>query len=392
MTKIGIGVIGMGWMGQTHSRSYTLIKDRFFDSGIEPHLVICADNVEARAREAAERFGFVRMTTDWHDVVNDPDVQAISVTGPNGMHLEANRAIAAAGKHILCEKPVGRFPDETLDSYRAAKDAGVKTLVGYNYRWAPLVQYAAQLIRAGELGTITHYHGRFLNGYAGNPNGFLSWRFLGEQGLGTLGDLMSHAIDMALMLNGPVTRLVSNRETFIRERPIPRPGVGSHYDVASGDEEKGAVTNEDYVSALVHFENGSHGILEACRVINGSKCDMSFEIHGTKGALKWNFETMNEMQFQRRRDDNPAEDGYTTLRSGPAHPFHHHFNPGWAVSLGYDDLKVIEAFKFLESIASGVQAEPGFEAAAKVARVQQAIMLSWESGQWEWVKGIDDDV
>ena len=150
------------------------------------------------------------------------------------------------------------------------------------------------------------------------------------------------------------------------------------------------MTNEDYVSALVHFENGSHGILESCRVINGSKCDMSFEIHGTKGALKWNFETMNEMLFQRRRDDNPAEDGYTILRTGPAHPYHQRFNPGWAVSLGYDDLKVIEAFRFLESVATGVPAEPGFEAAAKVARVQQAIMRSWDSGRWERVQGIDD--
>ena len=391
MRTIGIGVIGMGWMGQTHSRSYTLIKDRFFDAGIEPRLVICADNVEARAHEAAQRFGFARATTDWREVVNDPDVQAVNVTGPNGMHLEVNRAIAQAGKHILCEKPVGRFPEETLDSYRVAKEAGVMTLVGYNYRWAPLVQYAQQLIQAGELGTITHYHGRFLNGYAGNPNGFLSWRFLGEQGLGTLGDLMSHAIDMALMLNGPVTRLVSNRATFIRERPIQTPGTGSHYDVATGDEDKGAVTNEDYVSALVHFANGAHGILESCRVINGAKCDMSFEIHGTLGALKWNFEKMNEMQFQRRRDDTPAEDGYTTLLSGPAHPYHDRFNPAWATGLGYDDLKVIEAFKFLESVASGVPAEPGFAAAAKVARVQQAIMRSWDSGQWEPVKGIDDD-
>jgi len=390
MTSIGIGVIGMGWMGQTHSRSYTLIKDRFFDAGIEPRLVICADNVASRAEQAAERFGFERATTDWREVIAHPDVQAVNVTGPNGMHLEVNRAAARAGKHILCEKPVGRFPEETIESYRAAREAGVMTLVGYNYRWAPLVQYAQQLIQAGELGTITHYHGRFLNGYASNPHGFLSWRFLGEQGLGTLGDLMSHAIDMALMLNGPVTQLVSNRETFIRQRPIPTPGTGSHYDTATGDEEQGAVTNEDYVSALVHFENGSHGILESCRVINGSKCDMSFEIHGTKGALKWNFETMNEMLFQRRRDDNPAEDGYTILRTGPAHPYHQRFNPGWAVSLGYDDLKVIEAFRFLESVATGVPAEPGFEAAAKVARIQQAIMRSWDSGRLERVQGIDD--
>jgi predicted dehydrogenase len=388
---IGVGVIGMGWMGQTHSRSYNMIKDQFHDAGFQPRLVICADNVEARAEEAKARFGFERVTTNWQEVIADPDVQVVNVTTPNNLHLEITRAAAQAGKHILCEKPVGRFPEETLASYRAAKDANVRTLVGYNYRWAPMVQYAKGLIKAGELGVITHYHGRFLNGYAGNPNGFLSWRFFGDQGLGTLGDLMSHAIDMAHMLNGGISRLVSNRETFIRERPIPKPGVGTHYDVATGDEEKGAVTNEDYVSALVHFENGAHGILESCRVINGARCDMSFEIHGTKGAIKWNFEKMNELELQRRRDDNPAEDGYTNLLSGPAHPYHGRFNPAWGTSIGYDDLKVIEAFVFLESVASGEQAAPSFAEAAKVARVQQAIMRSWESQQWEKVEAVDHD-
>ena len=129
-----------------------------------------------------------------------------------------------------------------------------------------MVQFAKQLIEAGELGEITHYHGRFLNGYAGDPNGFLSWRFEADQGLGTLGDLASHVIDMAHFLAGPIARLTSGRETFIRERPIPTPGAGTHYDVATGDEAMGPVTNEDYVNALVRFERGAQGILEACRV------------------------------------------------------------------------------------------------------------------------------
>ena len=146
------------------------------------------------------------------------------------------------------------------------------------------------------------------------------------------------------------------------------------------------LTNEDYVSALVHFENGTRGILESCRVINGAKCDMSFEIHGTKGAIKWNMERMNELQVQWRNDANPAEDGYTTLLSGPAHPYHRHFNPAWGLNLGYDDLKVIEAYNFLHSVVSGRQGEPGFAEALNVARVQQAIARSWESERWEAVE------
>jgi predicted dehydrogenase len=387
MTRtIGIGVIGMGWMGEVHSRAYRAILDRFADSGIQPRLVVCADAVEARAQAAQKRFGFERYVTDWREVIADPEVEAVDITAPNGMHLEINQAAAQAGKHILCEKPVGKEPGETIASAAAAREAGVITGVGYNYRWAPVVQYARQLIADGKLGRLTHYHGRFLNGYAGDPNTFLSWRFEEQHGLGTLSDLMSHVIDMAHMLAGPITRVTSDKEIFIKQRPIPQPGRGTHYDTGSSDDPQGEVTNEDYVNALVHFENGARGILESCRVINGAKCDMSFEIHGTQGAIKWNMERMNELQLQWRNTENPAEEGYLTLLSGPAHPYHRHFNPAWGLNLGYDDLKVIEAYNFLKSVTSGQQNEPGFAEALAVANVQQAIMRSWESERWETVE------
>lgn len=387
MTRtIGIGVIGMGWMGEVHSRSYRAVPDRFHESGIVPRLLVCTDAVEARAQAAQQRFGFERSTTDWRAVITDPEVEAISVTAPNGMHLEINRAAAQAGKHILCEKPVGKDPQETIASFAAAHKAGVLTAVGYNYRWAPLVQYALELIREGKLGRLTHYHGRFLNGYAADPNGFLSWRFEQEHGLGTLSDLMSHVIDMAHMLAGPIRRVTSDKEIFIRGRPIPQPGSGTHYDVGSSEGPMGEVTNEDYVNALVQFENGARGMLEACRVINGAKCDMAFEIHGTKGAIKWTMERMNELLLQWRNDADPAQDGYTDLLSGPAHPYHAHFNPAWGLNLGYDDLKVIEAYNFLHSVATGKQGEPGFAEALAVAKVQQAMIRSWESGRREAVE------
>jgi predicted dehydrogenase len=372
---IGVGVIGMGWMGQVHSRSYNQLRDRFHGS----------DTVLARAQEARERFGFEHVTTTWQEVIAHPDVEVVNIAAPNGMHLEMNSAAAQAGKHILCEKPVGRFPEDTIQSYLAAREAGVLTLAGYNYRWAPMVQYARALIEQGELGTLTHYYGRFLNGYAGDPLGFLSWRFLAEQGLGTLGDLGSHVIDMAHMLAGPIERVVSNRETFITQRPIQQPGTGTHYDRATGSEPLGAVTNEDYFSAIVRFRHGAQGFLESCRVINGAKCDLSFEVHGTKGALKWSMERMNELRFQRRNQSNPADDGYTELLSGPAYPFHAQFNPAPGLGLGYDDLKVIEAHTFLTSVASGTPAEPDFRSACDVAQVQRAIIRSWESGRWETV-------
>jgi predicted dehydrogenase len=384
---IGVGVVGMGWMGESHSRAYRLVGDRFVERGITARLVACADVDAGRSAAARARFGFERSTTDWRDVVNDPAVEAISITAPNGTHLAVIRAALAAGKHVNCEKPVGRTPEETLEAAHLAKAAGRITFVGYNYRWAPVVQHAASLIAAGALGELTHYRGRFLNGYASDPDGVLSWRFLAEQGHGTLSDLLSHAIDMAHLLAGPIDQVVGSRETFIQTRPLPRPG-GTHYDTANPDDPRGEVTNEDYVGALVRFRGGARGTLEACRVITGSMCDLAFEVHGTKGALAWSFERMNELRYFRRDPDSPAETGWTTELSGPGHPFHRSFNPGWGVGLGYDDLKVIEAAQFLQGVTTGVQDAPGFEDAAAVARVQQAIAASWESGGWETVRAV----
>ena len=382
---VGVGVIGMGWMGEAHSRAYGLVGDRFVERGISARLVACADADEGRSTAARARFGFEHSTADWREVVADPEIEAISITAPNDVHLAVIRAALEAGKDVLCEKPVGRTPRETLEAVGLARAHPDRiTFVGYNYRWAPVVQHAAELIAAGALGDLTHYRGRFLNGYASDPDGVLSWRFQAEQGYGTLSDLLSHAIDMAHLLAGPVETVIGSRETFIRTRPLPRPG-GTHYDTAGPDDPRGDVSNEDYVGALVRFRGGARGTLEACRVITGSQCDLAFEVHGTKGALAWTFERMNELRYFRRDPIAATETGWTIELSGPAHPFHRSFNPGWGTGLGFDDLKVIEAGQFLQAVASGVQGPPSFADAAAVAHVQEAIAASWDSGGWESV-------
>ena len=383
----GVGVIGMGWMGQVHSRSYHVIKDRFGESGVCPRLVICADDVEARASSARDRFGFERYTTNWKEVIEDAAVEVVNVTVPNAMHLDVVRVAAAAGKHVFCEKPVGCSPAETAQIEHAARQVGVMTGVGYNYRWAPLVQYARQLILDGKLGELTHYRGRFLVGYGSDPRGVLSWRFERElAGLGALGDLMSHVIDMAHMMFGSIKDVVGNHETFIKKRPLPTAGEGTHFSISEGGP-KGDVTNEDYVGALVRFTNGAHGTFEVCRVINGKKCEMAFELNGTRGALSWNFERMNELNVY-LPDDGGLHDGPVLIQSGPEHPHHAQFNPGPAVGLGYEDLKAIEAYQFSKSVADGEQGEPGFAQALAVADVQAAISRSWETGGWEDVKSL----
>jgi predicted dehydrogenase len=385
---IGIGIIGMGWMGAAHSRAYRNLPDRFYDSGIRPRLVICADEVEARARQAQEIHGFGEATTEWRQVIDHPAVQVVNITSPNYLHLEMVQAATAAGKHVFCEKPVGRSPQETAQIEQLARQAGVFSFVGFNYRWAPLVQYAKQLIDEGRLGRLTHYRGRFFAMYGSNPMGLLTWRFKAEQaGLGVLGDIMSHVIDMAHMLCGPIERVVSNRHTFITERPLPIPGQGTHFSLGQPGDPTGPVENEDYVGALVQFENGVQGSLESCRAIFGPKCEMAFEINGTQGAIKWNFERMNELELYLPGQDG-THDGYTKILGGPAYPFHGRFNPGDGIGLGYEDLKCIEAYHFLQSIVDGQAREPSFASALALANVQAAMIRSWGHGGWERVTSL----
>jgi predicted dehydrogenase len=391
MTRvIGVGVIGMGWMGLVHGRSYRMIADRFYESGIRARLVICADEIEARAREAQKRLGFEECTTNWKQVIAHPDVEVVNVAAPNHLHLEMVRLVTQAHKHVFCEKPVGVSSRETAEIARLARGAGVLSFVGYNYRWAPVVQSARALIESGKLGSLTHYRGRFLVDYGSNPDGVLSWRFQRElAGHGTLGDLMSHVVDMAHMLAGPIRRVVGNQKTFISSRPVATAGQGTHFSV-NADAPRAAVTNEDYVGALAQFACGAQGSLEVCRVAKGPRCEMAFEINGTKGALKWNYERMNELQLF-IPDGTDEHDGPVLIQAGPAHPWFSSFYPGSGNSMSYDDLKTIEAFQFLKSVVEGRQAEPGFAEALNVAAVQDAIARSWTSERWESVEAIPAD-
>jgi len=378
---IGIGVIGMGWMGEAHSRSYRQMQDRYPDLNLHPRLVICADIVADRAQAAQRRFGFERYTTDWREVVADPDVHIVNITAPNYLHLEIAQAATNAGKHIFCEKPAGRTLEETRSIAESVQRAGVLSWVGFNYRWAPVVQHARQLISDGKLGSITHYRSRFLAGYASDPLTVCSWRFQRElAGYGTLGDLMPHVLDMAHFMVGPVTRVIGNAHTFVPRRPQIPTGTGTHFTVGNADVLED-VTNEDYVGALAQFENGAQGSFEACRVITGPQVQFSFEVNGTEGALRWDLERMNEIEIYL-----PEYRGEVRILSGPDHPDHVHFNPGAGIGLGYDDLKAIEAFHFLSSVAEGRQGNPGMREATDAAQALAAIARSWDSGTWEEVE------
>ena len=382
MTEIRIGVIGFGWMGQAHSRAYRDIPVYFPDSGIRPRLVSVADSLPARVELARANFGFESGTVDWEELIARDDIDVVDITAPNALHRELVEAAAAAGKHISCEKPVGIDPAATAAIEAGARRAGVITGCGYNYRWAPLVQYARRLIADGRLGDLTHYRGRFFSMYGRDRLGLLSWRFLQEEaGYGALSDIMSHAIDMAQFLCGPIRRVVAVKETFVRERPLPVPGQGTHYDRGKPGDPTGAVTNEDYVGSLVEFASGVRGTLEADRSIFGPQSSMAFELNGSKGAASWDHERMNQLQLY-LPEEQPT-DGFIEVLAGDAFPNQAGIVPGGGNSLGYEDMKLIEALEFLRSVEAGRRHRPDFGDAVENASVAAAMIRSWSSERWE---------
>jgi len=381
--KIRIGVVGFGWMGRAHTRSYLRIPTLFPERTYDPELIMISDNMESRVDEAVESFGFREGSTDWQDLVAHPEIGVVCICAPNMLHEPIAIAAAENGKHVFCEKPVGGTPAQTVRIETASRGAGVITGVGYNYRWAPLVQYAKNLIEAGELGEITNYRGRFFSMYGADPMGLLSWRFmLDEAGHGVSSDILSHTIDLAHMLVGGIEKVVGTGHIYIPERPLPKPG-GTHYDLGRPGDPTGTVENEDYFGAMVVFENGARGVFESSRSIMGPESQCAFEIYGTKGSLKWNLETMNELQLFLAKDQAR---GYTTVYAGDRYPYHGHFVPGDANSIGYEDLKVIEDYEFLSSVAAGRQHQPGFAEAIDYVSVQDALLRSWESEKWESVE------
>jgi predicted dehydrogenase len=377
--RLGVGVIGFGWLGQAHSRSLLRIPTLFEEREFDTRLVSCGDTLPARREQAVQSFGFERAAEDWRAVVDDPAVDVVFIAAPNMLHVELVEACAAAGKHVFCEKPVGGTPEQTVRAERAARD--VIGGVGYNYRWAPLVRYARQLIADGRLGEITNYRGRFFSMYGSDPLGVLSWRFVLDQaGHGVTTDLMSHSVDLAHMLLGPIARVTGTTETFIRERPLPA-AAGTHYGRGHPGGPTGAVTNEDYAGMLCEFASGARGTFEASRSIVGPESQMAFEVHGTRGALAWNLEKLNELQLYLVEDE--LHTGYRTVFGGDRFPYHGHFVPGSANGIGFEDLVVIEDYEFCRSVTEGREHAPGFADAVECVSVQAALLRSAESGRWE---------
>jgi predicted dehydrogenase len=381
--RIGVGVIGFGWLGQAHTRSLLRIPTLFERRGFNTTLIACSDALPDRLDQAINSFGFKRASAAWESVIEDPDVEVVYIAAPNMVHVQLVEAVAQAGKAVFCEKPVGGTPEQVARAAGAARTAGVISGVGFNYRWAPLVRYTRELIAGGELGEITNYRGRFFSMYGADPLGVNSWRFqLDQAGYGVTSDLMSHSVDLAHMLLGPITRVTGTLETFIRERPAPGDGA-SHYGRGRPEDPRTPVTNEDYAAMLCEFASGARGTFEASRTLVGPESENAFDVYGTRGAVGWNLERLNELRLYRVTEDRAS--GYTTVLGGDRFGHHGAFVPGSGNAIGFEDLVTIEDYEFCSAVAEGRPYEPSFEAALVWASVQDALLRSVQSGGWEEV-------
>jgi predicted dehydrogenase len=362
---IGVGMLGYQFMGKAHSNGYKTLAYMTWPPPLRPELVSIAGRNEEAVAEAALRYGFAGYTTDWREIVADDRVQLFDNAGPNNLHAEPTVAAAQAGKHVICEKPLGRDAAESYDTWQAVAAAGVKHMCAFNYRFVPAVRLARHMIEAGEIGEIHHFRGSYLQEWGAAESD--AWRFdKAEAGSGALGDLGAHVIDLSRYLVGDISGTSARLATFWPGRQV-----------------------DDAVEAVVDFESGAVGTIEATRFATGRKNSFRWEINGSKGSIAFDLERLNELQVH-LSGSTPGEhaQGFRqVLVSEADHPFWEHWWPhghiiGWEHTFVHELHHLLTAIRDDSDVAPhGATLEDGYRA----AEVCDAMVRSSESRAYEAV-------
>jgi predicted dehydrogenase len=362
---IGVGMLGYAFMGKAHSNAYKTLAYMTWPPPLMPQLVAIAGRNEEGVAEAARRYGFEQYVTDWKQLVADDRVQLFDNSGPNNLHSEPTIAAAEAGKHVICEKPLGRDAGESYETWQRVRAAGVKHMCAFNYRFVPAVRLAREIIEAGELGELTHFRGSYLQEWGAGESD--AWRFdKAAAGSGALGDLGAHVIDLARYLVGEIEAVTAMTATFQPGRQV-----------------------DDAVEAVVAFEGGAVGTIEASRFATGRKNAFRWEINGTKGSIAFDLERLNELQVHfASSSPGPSAQGFrTVLVSEADHPFWEHWWPhghiiGWEHSFVHELHHLLTAIRDDTDVAPhGATLEDGYRA----TEVCDAMLRSAEQGGRETV-------
>ena len=362
MPAIGIGIVGGGYMGKAHAVAMSAVG-AVFETDLRPRLEAVCGSSPSSGERIRDRFGFARAAPHWRDLVADERVEAVVIASPQDTHREIAVACARAGKHVLCEKPMGACVDDAEAITRAAEGAGIAHMSAFNYVRTPATRFAARLVREGRIGEATWFRGEHTEDFLADPLASGQWRMKGRAN-GTMGDLAPHMINCARAIAGPIERVSAAIETVHEGR------------------------NDDQGQMMVRFVGGTLGHLFFSRVATGRKMGYAYEVHGTKGAIRFDGEDQNTLELY-LAEGPEAERGFRRILAGPAHPPYEAFCQGPGHGTGYQDQITIEARDFLASIASvrngGEPLWPTFREGLAVARTIEAAWASSESGRWEMV-------
>jgi predicted dehydrogenase len=367
---INVALIGYAFMGKAHSNAYRQVAP-FFSPRFTPRMkVICgrnSPNVEAAAR----LYGWEEASTDWRTVVTRKDIDLVDVSTPGDSHAEIAIAAARAGKAVICEKPLANSVTEAERMLRAVEKAGVAHMVCHNYRRAPAVMLARHLIEDGRIGEIRHFRGTYLQDWIADPAFPLVWRLdKTKAGSGALGDIAAHSIDLARFLVGEISEVSGHLETFIKERPLP-----------SNKRKSGTVTVDDAAMALVRFENGAIGTIEATRMALGRKNHNRFEINGSKGSIAFDLERMNELEVYFESDPAAVRGFRRVMVTESSHPFVKAWWPPGHI-IGYEHTFTHTIYDLLEAMADNRVPSPSFDDGLRNQKVLAAIEKSAKTRRW----------
>jgi predicted dehydrogenase len=364
MAQIGVGMLGYAFMGKAHSNAFRKISYITWPPPLEPLLIGIAGRNEQAVGEAALRYGWDYATTDWRDLVADERIGLFDNGGPNSLHAEPTIAAAEAGKHVICEKPLGRTAEESYEIWRRVDATGVKHLCGFNYRFVPANRLAREMIDAGELGEIRHFRGRYLQDWGDDP-ALDTWRFhADEAGSGALGDLGAHVVDLARYLVGEFETVSALVKTFLSGREV-----------------------DDAIEAAVSFAGGAVGTIEATRLALGRRNALQWEINGTKASLAFDVHRLNELEVF-RADGDRARGFKTVLVSEADHPWWEFWWPPGHI-IGWGETFVHEIHHLLRCIRDDTDVAPvgaTFQDGYRAAEVCDAIVRSNEKGSREQIE------
>ena len=393
MKEVRVALVGYGFIGRAHTVAYRQVPFYYPDIEARPVMKVLCDADEAQLEAARQQPSWQEYDTDFDRVLQRDDIDLIDLCVPNNLHVPMAIKAIQAGKHIICEKPLAMSLAEARQALEAAQQAGVVHMVCHNYRRVPAIALAKKMINDGDLGTIYHWRGTYLQDWLVDPKAPLVWRCKKEvAGSGALGDLMAHHIDLALWLVGDIDRVICDMETFVKQRPVlSAGGTDVGLGTQAAEEQMGDVTVDDGSMALARFANGALGTFEATRFAPGRRNYNVFEINGSQGSVRFNLERMNELEYY-NSDDPGDRQGFEVISvTEPVHPFmglpdgmFRFWPPGHII--GYEHTFINTMAALVNGIATGENPDPSFEDAVKVQAVLEACEQSAQQQGWQEVE------